>query len=356
MTPVDVDGACSQGRSRRPRGSRLPAWRCRSRETAIASREQGDPQEPLDAHRPDIDSRRRSLNAIPRSGAGPSGPRSGRRGSCPRGCRRRALVIGISTPTPPRQVAQHGRRGQALDRADLRRPPPRARRRARSAPRRGGCARGATSRWRSGRPCRRARRTSPPRPPQASPSRAISASPRVTIPAFALSPSPSPSTPPAASAITFFDAARARPRRGPRSRRRGRSASSSRPGAVRRARTSSLAITAAAGRPWPISSAKFGPGEDGDRAIAEKRGEPVPGRGVEPLRQAEHRPVVGQRGDDVGEGPARDRDHDELATRRAARRRAAPPRCRPGRRPRGTAGCARSLRSRAPAPGRAPRA
>ena len=41
----------------------------------------------------------------------------------------------------------------------------------------------------------------------ASPSRAISARPRVTSAAFALSPSPRPSTPPAASAITFFAAA-----------------------------------------------------------------------------------------------------------------------------------------------------
>src|SRR6266511_6080256 len=45
------------------------------------------------------------------------------------------------------------------------------------------------------------------RPPHASPSRAISTSPRVISAALPLSPSPSPSTPPAASAITFFAAA-----------------------------------------------------------------------------------------------------------------------------------------------------
>ena len=44
-------------------------------------------------------------------------------------------------------------------------------------------------------------------PPAASARRAISASPRATSAAFALSPSPSPSAPPAASAITFFAAA-----------------------------------------------------------------------------------------------------------------------------------------------------
>ena len=44
------------------------------------------------------------------------------------------------------------------------------------------------------------------RAPAASPSLAISATPRVMTPAFALSPRPRPSTPPAASAMTFFAA------------------------------------------------------------------------------------------------------------------------------------------------------
>ena len=43
--------------------------------------------------------------------------------------------------------------------------------------------------------------------PAASPSRAISASPRVISAAFALSPTSRPSHAPAASAITFFAAA-----------------------------------------------------------------------------------------------------------------------------------------------------
>ena len=43
--------------------------------------------------------------------------------------------------------------------------------------------------------------------PAASANRAISARPRATSAAFALSPSPRPSAPPAASAITFFAAA-----------------------------------------------------------------------------------------------------------------------------------------------------
>ncbi len=44
-------------------------------------------------------------------------------------------------------------------------------------------------------------------PPASTASRAISASPRATSAAFALSPRASPSAPPAASAITFFAAA-----------------------------------------------------------------------------------------------------------------------------------------------------
>src|SRR5256885_640830 len=42
--------------------------------------------------------------------------------------------------------------------------------------------------------------------PAATPSRVISARPRVTMPALALSPNPSPSTMPAASATTFLSA------------------------------------------------------------------------------------------------------------------------------------------------------
>src|SRR5579859_2880644 len=97
------------------------------------------------------------------------------------------------------------------------------------------------------------------RAPNAAPSRAISASPRVRIAAFALSPRSSPSTPPAASPITFFAAAHS---------------STPTMSGLTYARKiveliaccscparkpSSLAITAAVGKPIAISSAMFGP-------------------------------------------------------------------------------------------------
>ena len=113
----------------------------------------------------------------------------------------------------------------------------------------------------------------------ASPSRAISTSPRVISAAFALSPSPSPSTPPAASAITFFAAAQ--------------SSTPTMSGLTYTRKTaeliacwswparnpSSLAITAAVGRPSAISSAMFGPertATDRPRTRVERRS-PVAG-------------------------------------------------------------------------------
>ena len=92
-----------------------------------------------------------------------------------------------------REVAQHRRGRQPLDDlADLRRAPRRASRRARSARRRGGCGPSGASTCTIRSPI-------PARPenvsgsaPHASPSRAISTSPRVISAAFALSPSREP--------------------------------------------------------------------------------------------------------------------------------------------------------------------
>src|SRR5664279_3246015 len=97
------------------------------------------------------------------------------------------------------------------------------------------------------------------RAPNASPRRAISARPRVISAALELSPRSSPSTPPAASAITFFAAAQ--------------SSTPTTSGFTYARKTleliaccnwparkpSSLAITAAVGRPAAISVARFGP-------------------------------------------------------------------------------------------------
>ena len=98
----------------------------------------------------------------------------------------------------PRQVAQHRRGGQPLDDlADLR---PRlvGRRAARDQLARAAvAAERVEARRRSGRPCRRGPENVSGSAPQASPSRAISTSPRVMSADFALSPSPSPSTAPA---------------------------------------------------------------------------------------------------------------------------------------------------------------
>ena len=97
------------------------------------------------------------------------------------------------------------------------------------------------------------------RAPAASASRLISARPRATSAAFALSPSRRPSAPPAASAITFFAAAQSSTpdhvvahvdAKDRRVRRHLERTASSR---------SSLATTAAAGSPRTISSAMFGP-------------------------------------------------------------------------------------------------
>ena len=54
------------------------------------------------------------------------------------------------------------------------------------------------------------------------------------------------------------------------------------------------------------------PGEDGDRTVAHERREPLAGRGVETLGQADDRRVAAEPCDDLGEHPARNRDHDEL--------------------------------------------
>ena len=111
-------------------------------------------------------------------------------------------------PEPAREVAQDRRRRQALDDlADLGGAPPRARRRARSARRRGGCGPLGCQHVTIRSPMPASPENVSGSAPSASPSRAISTRPRVTSAAFALSPSPSPSTAPAASAITFFAAA-----------------------------------------------------------------------------------------------------------------------------------------------------
>ena len=117
-------------------------------------------------------------------------------------------VIGSSIAEPAREVAEHRRRRQPLDHlADLGRAPRRrVAPRAISSPARrlrpAGCQHVTIRSPMPGEPGERLR----PRA-AASPSRAISASPRVISAAFALSPRPRPSTPPAASAITFFAAA-----------------------------------------------------------------------------------------------------------------------------------------------------
>ena len=115
---------------------------------------------------------------------------------------------------PVREVAQHGRGRQALDdHADLGHGL-----RGRRALGDELAAAAVAARLRPAGDdqvahARRARRTSRAsrRPPRRS--APISASPRATSAAFALSPSPRPSAPPAASAITFFAAAQARRRR-----------------------------------------------------------------------------------------------------------------------------------------------
>jgi hypothetical protein len=52
--------------------------------------------------------------------------------------------------------------------------------------------------------------------------------------------------------------------------------------------------------------------EDRHGPVAHERRQPVAGRRVEPLREAEDRGAARQRGDDVGERGARHRDHDEV--------------------------------------------
>ena len=74
----------------------------------------------------------------------------------------------------------------------------------RAAARPGCCGSAWTSRWRSGRRCRRARRTSSAAPPIAMPRRVISARPRLISVARVLSPKPIPSAMPAAIAMMFL--------------------------------------------------------------------------------------------------------------------------------------------------------
>jgi hypothetical protein len=90
--------------------------------------------------------------------------------------------------------------------------------------------------------------------------------------ALELSPRSSPSTPPAASAITFFAAAQA---------------GGDLRGEVRT-------------------------GEDCDAAAAHGGREPLAGRRVEALREAQHRRVSGEPGRDLGKRIARHRDDDRV--------------------------------------------
>ena len=54
------------------------------------------------------------------------------------------------------------------------------------------------------------------------------------------------------------------------------------------------------------------PRKDRDGPVAHERREPAPGCRVEPLRQAQHRAVLGQRGHDLAESAARNCEHDEV--------------------------------------------
>ena len=150
------------------------------------------------------------------------------------------------------------------------------------------------------------------RAPATSARRRISARPRETSAAFALSPSPSPSAPPAASAMTFFAAAQ-----------------SSTPtevlahvdaedrGVDRELEAHpELEVLArdhrGRGQAADDLLGDVRAGKDGDRPAADERRQPLAGRGIEALRQAQDRRRARKRGHDLAEDAARDGDDDEL--------------------------------------------
>ena len=150
------------------------------------------------------------------------------------------------------------------------------------------------------------------RAPQASPSRVISASPRVMSADFALSPKPKPSTPPAARAITFFAAAQSSTPTTSlftytRKRVELTACWSSTASAL-----SSDAITAAAGRPWAISSACVGPERTATGrpwTTCERRS---PDPGSRPFVRLSSGTVPGSSCDERPERPARDGEAHEV--------------------------------------------
>ena len=89
--------------------------------------------------------------------------------------------------------------------------------------------------------------------------------------------------------------------------------------------------------------------ENRDRTAADAGREPLAGSGSRPLHEAQDRRVARQRGHDLGEGLARNRDRDDVHVRGSSRP-AGRPRPRAGRRPAGDAGSNRSPRSPRPAP------
>ena len=160
--------------------------------------------------------------------------------------------------------------------------------------------------------------------PQASPSRAISTSPRVISADLALSPRPSPSTPPAESAITFFAAPQqldsdqvvvhVDPKR-PRVDR------------ILQAQRECLVLGrdhGGAGQAGGDLLRHVRPREHRDGATLHQGREPVAGRRVEALDETEHRCVATNTCQHLTERGARDGDDDEvgLLVRRVVDRRA----------------------------------
>ena len=150
------------------------------------------------------------------------------------------------------------------------------------------------------------------RAPHASPSRAISARPRVISAALPLSPRPTPSTPPAASAITFLAAAQSStPVTSGLTYTRKTSEVIACWSSSARA-SSSLAITAARRQAPGDLLREVRAREHRHRPAADERREALAAARVEALRQAEHGRRPRELGDDVAEGTARNGDHDDV--------------------------------------------
>ena len=174
--------------------------------------------------------------------------------------------------------------------------------------------------------------------PNASPSRAISTSPRVISAALALSPSPSPSTPPAASAITFFAAPQSST---PTTIGVHVDAEDERVERVLEPQRELLVGRRDHGRAGQAREhllRHVRAREHGDRPIADERREALAGRRVEALREREHRRVAADVAEHVPKRVARHGEHDQvgLGVRRVVERRRAAPR---------TTSCARSRRT-----------